>query len=73
MNYNGASTPEVATEESGRITIEQYVYPAGENGVSIEHYKFIGDHVWFEESFNGRRPLIDLGLCFSVQSIGRIE
>ncbi len=56
VNYNGAqTTPEIAIEESGRVTIEQYVYPAGENGVSIEHYKFIGgEHVWFEELFNGR-------------------
>lgn len=56
VEYNGAQTsPEMTSVESGGMTIERYVYPAGANGVAIEHYKYIGgDHVWFEESFNGR-------------------
>lgn len=56
VEYNGAqTTPEMTSVDSGGVTIEQYVYPAGESGVSIEHYKYIGgDHVWFEESFSGR-------------------
>lgn len=53
--YNGAQqSPEMNSVDSGSITIEQYVYPAGTSGVSIEHYKYIGgDHVWFEETYNG--------------------
>ena len=54
--YNGASTtPEVATEESGRITIEQYVYPAGENGVSMNTISSLAVITFgLKSPFNGR-------------------
>lgn len=57
VNYNGAETTAVeSSSQSEGTTIERYSYPSsdGGNGIGIEHYKVInGDHVWFEEEFEG--------------------
>lgn len=45
-----------ATEQArdGGMTIERTVYSGGRNGVSVEHYRYVGGgHVWFEEAFDG--------------------
>jgi len=37
------------------MTIEHYVYDQGDNGVSVEHYKYIGGkHIWFTTPYRGK-------------------
>lgn len=48
------TTPESATFNSGGMTIERFVYDNGNNGVSVEHYRYVGgDHVWFTQQVEG--------------------
>ena len=55
-NFNKTdSEPILNFDNSGEITIEQYVYDNGNNSVSVEHYKYIGgDHIWFMATFQGQ-------------------
>lgn len=47
-------SPSTSSATSGGLTIEHYVYPQGNNGTSITHYKVIGgDHVWFDLNYEG--------------------
>jgi polyhydroxybutyrate depolymerase len=56
LNFNNISnTPAVSSEVNGSITIEKHLYGQGDNGVSVEVYKYIGgDHVWFNTTFEGK-------------------
>ena len=56
IEFNGTEeTPSVESDRSGKPVIEHYVYAGGENGVSVEHYKYIdGDHVWFDATYKGK-------------------
>lgn len=56
MNFNNiSSTPGVSSEVNGAITIEKYLYGQGDNGVSVEVYKYVGgNHVWFNTTFEGK-------------------
>ena len=56
LNFNNiSSTPGVSSEVNGAITIEKYLYGQGDNGVSVEVYKYIGgNHVWFNTTFEGK-------------------
>lgn len=51
---NTQTTPSLDTEEDGGVLIEHYVFPQGDAGVSVEHFKLIGgDHVWFDMNYQG--------------------
>jgi len=56
LNFNNiSSTPGVSSEVNGAITIEKYLYGQGDNGVSVEVYKYVGgNHVWFNTTFEGK-------------------
>ena len=56
INFNNTIiTPTISNDNSGRISIEHYVYDQGDNSVSVEHYKFIkGDHAWFSTTYQGQ-------------------
>jgi polyhydroxybutyrate depolymerase len=42
------------TDSDSASDIDHFVWANGTNGVSIEHYRYNqGEHVWFEETFNG--------------------
>lgn len=48
------TTPTERSDTHGSMTIQEYVYAGGTNGVSVEHYLYVGgDHEWFEEEFQG--------------------
>ena len=55
VDFNETSaTPVTEQDRSGGMTIEREVYAGGRNGVSVEHYRYVGgDHVWFDEEFDG--------------------
>ena len=49
-----ATTPEVASENDGDISIERSIYSSGSGGVSVEHYRYEGGlHTWFQTGFEG--------------------
>ncbi|MDA8886868.1 dienelactone hydrolase family protein [Bacteroidia bacterium] len=49
---NTTETPTENSETSGGITIEHSLYDQGDNGVSVELYKYVnGDHVWFTNTY----------------------
>lgn len=48
------TSPEIDTFTDGEMTIERYVYDQGNNGVAVEHYKYLeGQHVWFNQRVDG--------------------
>lgn len=55
VTHNQTDTvPTESSDTDGSITIQKQVYAGGTNGVSVEHYLYVGgDHVWFEEEFQG--------------------
>lgn len=56
VNFNNTNTnPIIEYDETNEVTIEHYKYNEGYNSVSVEHYKYIGgEHVWFQETFQGK-------------------
>ncbi len=56
INFNNTNTnPITEYDETNEVTVEHYKFNQGDNYVSVEHYKYIGgNHVWFEETFQGR-------------------
>ena len=56
IDFNNTSrTPTVSEDASGSIPIEHYTYEQGINGVTVEHYKYIGgEHIWFTEAYEGK-------------------
>ena len=54
-NFNNTvSSPTITTDNTGGISIEQYIYSQGDSLVSIEHYKYLGgEHIWFNSTFQG--------------------
>ena len=56
IDFNNTNKiPIVSVDSSGEMTIEHYVYDRGDNGVSVEHYKYIGGkHVWFTTPYRGK-------------------
>jgi polyhydroxybutyrate depolymerase len=56
VNFNNTTTnPNISTDNTGGMTIEQSIYDRGDRSVSVEHYKYIGgDHVWFNETYEGK-------------------
>jgi len=60
MEYWTSFNNTLSTPLTGSVTtpkgelIEQYVYPEGEKGISVAHYKVVqGGHEWFELSYEG--------------------
>ena len=55
VNFNDTNTsPTTDNIDDNGITIEHYLYPDGDGGTSVEHYKVVGgEHVWFDNNFNG--------------------
>ena len=55
INFNNTTiNPIMNIDNSGTISIEQYIYDQGDNSVSVEHLKYIGgEHVWFDNTFQG--------------------
>lgn len=56
INFNNTLTnPETDSSTEGNITIEHYIYGQGDNGVAVEHYKYIGgEHIWFNTPFKNK-------------------
>jgi polyhydroxybutyrate depolymerase len=52
VNFNNTtSIPTINSDND----IEHQVYDQGDNGVSVEHYKYIGgEHVWFSKTYQGQ-------------------
>ena len=55
-NFNNTSSnPIINNLNDSGTSITSYTYKAGDNNVSVEHYKIInGEHVWFDVNFNGK-------------------
>jgi len=56
INFNNTSSnPIINNLNDSGTSITSYTYKAGDNNVSVEHYKIInGEHVWFDVNFNGK-------------------
>jgi len=56
VGFNNTSTsPTQNTETSGSVTIEYSLYDQGDNGASVELYKYVNeDHVWFSNTYQGK-------------------
>ena len=55
VEHNDTNTsPQIDTFIDGEMTIERHVYDRGNNGVAVEHYKYLeGQHVWFNQLVEG--------------------
>lgn len=80
LNYwktynNTLSTPLLQTDEFNGMTIEQYTYNKGDNGVSVVHYKIIkGEHDWFDIQYKGQSMEEVIWNFFAQHDInGRID
>ncbi|MDB2457088.1 alpha/beta hydrolase-fold protein [Flavobacteriaceae bacterium] len=52
INFNNtAIQPDVNSES----TVEHYIYSQGDDGVRVEHFKYIGgEHIWFNTNYQGK-------------------
>jgi|TARA_B110000483_G_scaffold20927_1_gene23559 polyhydroxybutyrate depolymerase len=47
-------SPQIDIFVDGEMTIERHFYDQGNNGVAVEHYKYLeGQHVWFNQRVEG--------------------
>ena len=55
VEHNETNTsPQIDTFNDGDMTIERHVYDQGNNGVAVQHYKYLeGQHVWFNQRVEG--------------------
>ena len=56
VNFNNTDLdPIINNIDDNGTSIVSYKYKNGDNNVSVEHYKIIGgEHVWFNNDFNGK-------------------
>ena len=56
VSFNNTNTdPIINNIDDNGTSITSYKYENGDNNVSVEHYKIIGgEHVWFNNDFNGK-------------------
>lgn len=56
INFNNTvQNPSINEVTNGGVTIEHHKYDQGDNDVSVEHYKYVGeDHIWFHTTYQGK-------------------